>query len=112
MAVDRFAGGLHAIGDDDVAAGPAEYFKESGFAADVADLRVDDLPARKIDAPALFPTLDPHGTGCHDAAFHLNQVGERGAAGDSGEGGRFVGWSGLHRVARTPSFWDFARGAL
>lgn len=104
VAVDRFAGRLHAVGDGDVAAGPAEHFKKSGFPAEFADLGVDDLPARKVNAPALFSALDPHGAGGEDAAFHLDQIGQRSAAGDSGESAGFVGWSGMH-------FWGEIAGA-
>ncbi len=102
VTIDRFLGRLHAISDDDVAAGPAEHFKKSSLAFEFTDFGMDDLAARKIDAPALFPALDFHGTGGHDAAFHLDQVGERSAAGNAGESGQFVSGSSLHRMARTP----------
>lgn len=90
VAIDRFRVWLHAIGDDDMAAGPPQHFKKRALARRPADLRVDHLTACKEDAAAFIPSLDPHRPRGHDAALHLDQVGERCAAGDSGESGRFV----------------------
>ena len=45
MTVDRFLNRLHTIGDDDVAAGPAEHFKKSWLTAEFTDFSVDDLAA-------------------------------------------------------------------
>ena len=72
MTGDGLGGGLDAVGDDDVAAGPAKQFKEGRFAGELADLGVNHLTAGEVDASAHFTTLDADGAGGGDAAFHLD----------------------------------------
>ena len=45
MTVDRFLSRLHTLGDDDVAAGPAEHFKKGWLTAEFTGFSVDDLAA-------------------------------------------------------------------
>ena len=81
MPGDRLGRGLNAVGDDDVAVRPAEQFEKRGLASELADLGVDHLSAGEVDAPGYCPTVDANRPCGHDTAFHLDQVGQRDAAG-------------------------------
>ena len=61
VARDCLHGGLDAIGDDDVAASPAEHFEEGGFTIELSEFRVNNLPAGKVDAAGYGAVVDADG---------------------------------------------------
>ena len=98
MPVDRFCNGRAAVCDDNLATRPGKHFEKGGFTADFSRFCMNHLSAREINAPAFSSALDLHRAGGHHAAFHLDQIGERGAARGSGEGVGLISGCRLHGV--------------
>jgi hypothetical protein len=85
-AGNRFLTRLQTVCHNQISSGPTQHFEERRFASQIANLRVNHSPARKVNPPADVTPIEAHGPRRQDAALDSNQVLQRDGARHSGEG--------------------------